>query len=134
MENFRQTLNILKFFDYSVVNMDECALFFRWIGDKSLSQQSTPISKTNEKERLTVICMVNENGTKLPLSIVYKNKKINCSNSSDFYYYQEKSSWVTWKTMIRWSNDIENDCNKKSKCNNKEEIIEIMKLQHLFNE
>jgi len=114
MENFKETINLFKQTNYSIINMDECALFFRWFGDKSLINPNNQVGRCDEKERLTVICAVEENGGKLPLSIVYKNQKMAGAKENGFFYYSEPTAWVTSDTMVDWCNDIEEYANSQN--------------------
>ena len=90
-----------------IYNLNETALFYRLMPNKTLSDKSISGIK-NHKDRITIGCISNADGSDKPkLVVILKFLKPRCFNhgynpNSHVNYYSNKKAWMTCHIFCAW--------------------------------
>ena len=122
-EKFKETINNLTqgYSDEEIFNIDETGLFWRAMPDKTLTRSGKSVQgwKKN-KERLTVLFLVNKAGEKYEPVIIGKSKSPRRVTTTNLHhlgvsYTSNTSAWVTKTFFYNYLNSLNNTLQEKNK-------------------
>lgn len=117
---FKISSEISEFKPSDIFNMDETALFYDFIGDKTLSIQACTRGTKNSKQRITIALTCNANGTeKLPILVIGTagNPRAfkNFSKQNYCQYYWNRKAWMTGEIFKNWLFQLDEQFKKQAR-------------------